>query len=362
MMKKAKVISIVIAMLVMLSLHSKSEDFVIQRGINISHWLSQSRQRGSEREKDMQAIDFETIAKAGFDHVRIPFDEEQMWDEDGNRHEDAFKLLHNAIAWARQNKLRVIMDLHILRSHHFNAESKRLWTDTLAQQQFWGFWKELSAEFKQYPNHLLAYELMNEAVADDPEDWNKLIARGIAVIRENEPERKIVVGSNKWQQVNTFYQLKIPENDKNLILSFHYYEPFIITHHQASWIGTLKSYKGEVHYPGFPVDTVQYVGLSPKLLQAVKHANRNYTRAVLEQDILLAKKIADKYQLPLYCGEFGCYPTTPVEVRQRLYSDLITVFDKYDIAWAHWNYKKDFPLFDEVTLKPIEAFTSILIK
>ena len=53
----------------------------------------------------------------------------------------------------------------------------------------------------------LAYELLNEAVAEDPDDWNKLIAKGIEVVRANEPDRVIVVGSNQWQQGHTFKDL-----------------------------------------------------------------------------------------------------------------------------------------------------------
>ena len=116
----------------------------------------------------MGADDFERIAEMGFDHVRIPIDEEHMWDEAGNKNNDAFQLLHKAINWSFDNDLRVIVDIHVLRSHHFNSDDIRLWTDPLAQEQFWGFWKELSAELIQYPLDKLAYELMNEAVAEDP--------------------------------------------------------------------------------------------------------------------------------------------------------------------------------------------------
>jgi len=171
---------------------NKATGFEIKRGLNVSHWLSQTRIRGEERAAYVGAEDFARIAAMGFDHVRIPFDEMHMWDESGQRHEDAFQLLHQAIGWAFDNDLRVIVDLHVLRSHHFNAADQALWTDPQAQETFWGFWKEMSAELIQYPVDQLAYELMNEAVADDPDDWNKLIAKGIATVRENEPDRIIV--------------------------------------------------------------------------------------------------------------------------------------------------------------------------
>ena len=50
------------------------------------------------------------------------------------------------------------------------------------------------------------------------------------MIREREPHRKIVVGSNMWQHVDTFHQLKVPD-DQDIILSFHFYRPHIFTHY-----------------------------------------------------------------------------------------------------------------------------------
>jgi endoglucanase len=338
-----------------------SEGFVIKRGVNVSHWLSQTEIRGEERARYIQAEDFVKIAELGFDHVRIPFDEVQMWDEEGNRHEDAFRLLHNAINWSFENNLRVIVDLHILRSHYFNADDNRLWTDTLAQQEFWGFWKQLSAELIQYPVERLAYELLNEAVAEDPDDWNKLIAKGIETVRENEPERVIVVGSNQWQQAHTFKDLRIPEGDTNLILSFHFYDPFILTHYNTPWNPVLQKYTGEVNYPGWTVDTMVYESLPEDVRGRIMGSNGYWDIDKIEEAFMKARVVADKYDLPLYCGEFGCYPTTPIELRHTYYKDIVSVFNKLDISWTHWNYKNDFPVVDEQTLEPIERVVSALL-
>lgn len=67
------------------------QEFVIGKGTNLAHWLSQSRQRGEERRLFIQEKDIDYIADLGFEHVRLPIDEEQMWDDQGNRHNDAFE-------------------------------------------------------------------------------------------------------------------------------------------------------------------------------------------------------------------------------------------------------------------------------
>ena len=336
--------------------------FAIRRGLNASHWLSQTDRRGKEREQYMQARDFRQIAEMGFDHIRLPVDEEHLWDEQGHRHEDAWKLLHRAIRWAFENDLRVIVDLHVLRSHHFNiAESRKLWKDKSAQKRFIEFWRQLSAELRQYPNDRLAYEPLNEAVSDNPEDWNKLINWVISEIRILEPERTIVMGSNNWQTVSTFKDLKVPPNDKNIMLSFHYYTPMLVTHYRAGWTD-IKDLTVEVRYPGLAVDTSHTDDLSEEELALIGRYNHVNNRQTLEQDILQAVEVAEKYNLPLYCGEFGCFPSTPVSVRQSWYADMIGIFNRHHIAWAHWNYKNDFPVVDAKTLEPIEALVSVMMK
>ena len=47
---------------------------------------------------------------------------------------------------------------------------------------------------------------------------------------------------------------------------------------------------------------------------------------------------------------------------QRLYADLMIIFNKHDIAWTHWNYKNDFPVVDSLTLEPIEEIVGIFME
>ncbi|MEO5984600.1 MAG: cellulase family glycosylhydrolase, partial [Ferruginibacter sp.] len=253
---------------------SPENEFVFKRGTNISHWLSQSNARGEQRKNYFTEKDVKYLGGIGFDHIRIPVDEEQLWKKDGQEDTEGFALLKQALDWCKQYKLDAVVDLHILRSHHFNEKEKLLWTQPEAQERFFQCWRDLSKELRNYPVEDVAYELMNEPVADDPEDWNKLVEKAVAVIRQGEPARKIVIGSNRWQSADTFDKLRIPQNDKNIILSFHMYEPFLLTHHTASWTG-IKDYKGPVNYPGVIVKQEDIKGL-PDSLQAVILKNKNY--------------------------------------------------------------------------------------
>jgi endoglucanase len=338
---------------------SSSGEFTIRTGVNVSHWLSQNNSRGEERNREITRSDFDRIAAMGFDHVRIPIDEVQFWDSLGRKHPEAFALLHNGIEWAFAANLRVIVDLHIIRSHYFNSESNTLWTDSLEQQKLVNFWLQLSEELKRYPNSKLAYEIMNEAVAKNPDDWNKVLNKAIAALRVQEPHRKIVVGSNMWQVPGTFPSLKLPENDRDIILSFHFYTPIALTHHTASWT-PIAEYSGPVNYPGQIVDTAQYKNLSEKAVNVMReYANGYFTKEVLKEQMMPAIQFAQQHKLPLFCGEFGVYPAISEDMMLRWYKDVCEDFRENGIAYCHWCYKGDFPVVDKNGV-PKQKLVSVL--
>jgi endoglucanase len=320
---------------------SSEEKFVIEKGVNIAHWLSQSGARGEFRANYFTEKDVRQIAQWGFDHVRIPIDEEQMFKEDGTKEEEAFALLHNALQLCGKYNLRAIVDLHILRSHYFNAAYKPLFTERAAQEAFFECWRKISDELKDYSTSMVAYELMNEPVADDPEDWNKLVRECHAVIRELEKDRVIVIGSNMWQSFRTAGQLAIPEGDPNIILSFHYYEPMILTHYQAGWM-EYKDYAGEVNYPGQTV-TPEQMAARPEAEQKAfgRWTSESYDKERFARDFKMAADVARSYGIPVYCGEYGCLSDEPNDAqRYRWLTDMNDVFDELGIARTVWCYRE----------------------
>ena len=327
---------------------NKFDEFVIKRGTNIAHWLSQSDRRGEERAGFFTQKDIEFIDSAGFDHIRLPIDEVQMWDDNGKRHEDAFVLLEQCLRWCDNAGLRVVLDLHILRSHHFNEGEKPLWTEPAEQDKFIELWKDLSEAVGHWPSGMLAYEFMNEPVADDPQQWNDLLSRVADSIRNWEPERVLVIGSNRWQSASTFDQLKIPANDPNIILSFHFYEPFHLTHTGASWT-RLRDFRGEVNYPG----QIVVNGTNAE-------EQRIYNIDTLERMMQKPLFLADSLNLKLYCGEFGVIEQAPRGPKLAWYRDMVSLFERHGVAYANWNFKAGaFGIVDQ-NLQPDEDLVEIL--
>ena len=327
--------------------------FEIKRGVNVSHWLSQSQARGQARANHITEQDFKRIKEMGFDHVRLPIDEVQFWDESGNKLDEAWQLLTNALEWAVKYDLRVIVDLHTLRSHNFvlrEGEKNALYEDPAELQKLIDMWAQLSEQIKRFPISMVAYEFMNEPVADDPEQWNQVVEKVHAALRKLEPKRKLVIGSNRWQSVGTFKDLRIPAGDKNIILSFHYYNPMFVTHYRASWTDVGR-YTGTVTYPGQLISNQDYEQASEPVQKIISDNEglTEWNRDRIKNDMADAIKLAGDLGLQLFCGEWGAYQRAPRDLAYAWMSDMISIFDECNIAWTVWCYDADFGFWDQRT-------------
>lgn len=344
---------------IQISMYSQSEQskclnpsgFKIMRGVNLSHWLSQDF-GWAPKYSYINEDDIKFIASIGYDHVRIPIDEQEMWDNNGVPIKEAFGYLNKCLEWCATSNIRAIVDLHIVRAHHFNAENEgmanTLWTDPAAQQNFVNLWVKLSAFLHKWPNNMVAYEILNEAVAPKHDDWNQLMNKAVATIRKSEPERVLVIGANMWQSASNLRHLKLPEGDKNIILSFHTYTPMAFTHYKADWV-PLKVYKGSVHYPGQIITDEDYKTFidtnNAALVNMAADAKETFNKERLFQVFKDGFEFAKERNLQLYCGEFGCMPTVDRKDRLAFYGDMISALEEHNVAWCNWEYKGDFGIY-----------------
>lgn len=324
---------------------AENDDFVIKRGTNLSHWLSQSAARGARRAAIVKEGDIQRLKEYGFDHVRIPIDEEQFWDVEGNKLPEAWTLLTTTLDYCVKYDMRAIVDLHIIRSHYFNAGhdggKNTLFEDDAAQQKLIDMWYQLSDSLQRFPNKYVAYEFMNEPVADDHEQWNQLVAKVHKALREREPNRTLVIGSNMWQGYDTMKYLKVPENDKHILLSCHFYHPMALTHYKAGWT-EFGEFSGTIHYPGVMISQEEFDQLDERRQEIFRQFTDEWNRERLEKMVGEAAKVAKDLGLPLYCGEWGVYESVKSEDKYDWYRDMISIFDEYDMSWATWCYYSGF--------------------
>jgi len=158
--------------------------------------------------------------------------------------EDRGKQLEAAIERFHRAGLLVMVDIH--------NEERAAELDPAWQEAFVRFWGALAGRLSRFDPELTLLEIINEPVFDRrEEEWNTLNARLAAVIRQNAPQHTIVTSGPNWGGIDGLKKLKLLP-DKNVIYSFHCYDPFAFTHQGATWAGDAVKPLRDVPYPSSP--------------------------------------------------------------------------------------------------------------
>lgn len=327
----------------------------LDKGINLGGWLSQCEHNTEHYDTFISKDDIKRIASWGLDHVRVPFDYELLESEDGNTIDTNFKYLDNCIEWCKEYNIVAIFDLHKAFGYSFiNAykSSNNLFNDEQLQQRYINFWQKIARRYGGY-SECIVFELLNEIVElEYSEPWNKLSRRVIKAIREYAPETKIIMGGVCWNSISTVNLLEKPY-DKNIIYTFHCYEPLVFTHQNAYWVEEIKNI-GLVNYP-ITLENMKAEcdKLSDIQKYTLKKININDEKNIFFSIFKNAVDFAEKNNVMLYCGEYGVIDKAPVDDTLLWYKDINEAFIHYNIGRCAWSYKEmDFGIIDD-HYKPI---------
>ena len=292
---------------------------LLHRGINLGGYLSQCNHSFTHYETFITEDDIARIAKAGFDHVRLPIDYNVPEDEDGRENFTGYTLIDRVVDWCGHYGLDLILDLHKAYGYDFNdagnSEKNNLFHSEVLQLRFLTLWKRLAARYGHF-NHV-AFELLNEVVeGENAAAWNGLIGRAVKEIRHFAPTTPIIYGGIQWNNINSILLLDPPQ-DENIIWTFHFYSPMPFTHQKAPWCPQLDQHL-TTHYPN--------VGEAWTM---------EYTREMLREGV----ECAAAKGVPLYCGEFGVIDKAPLPDTLRWFQDVDCVFREYGIGCSVWTYK-----------------------
>lgn len=318
-------------------------------GLNIGGLFSQIESYSDDHydtfitEKDIRQINH-----WNFNTIRLPVDYFNIVDPDNidKINEKVLVKLDDVLDWAKEYHLTVILDLHKAPGHSFDPNelhANDIWNKKSSfRKDFFSIWKIL-LERNAFRENVI-FEILNEPVAKNADDWNKLAQESIDYIRKHAKTTPIVIESNLWGKTTEFTKL-IKFKDPNIIYSFHFYEPFLITHQQAEWIPHLHEYfPYQNSYPGSikEFDSI-YDRIKKKkltfLVNILKDHAGEWNRARLEK---LWKPVIDfreKHQVPILLGEFGCLAYGSPKTRQNWLNDVMTLVQKYDFSFTYWTYK-----------------------
>lgn len=323
-----------------------------QHGVNLGGWLSQCVATTREHfDTFITEADIRRIAGMGLDHVRLPVDYNWIENEGGNAIEAGLAHIDDCVSWCVRAGLNLLLDLHKAFGYTFdplekNADREIFFHDAALQNRFIALWRRLARRYGQHA--AVAFDLLNEVVSPNVVDeWNDIIDRTVAAIREIAPDAWIVVGGVCYNSVRSV-PLLAPPHDARVVYNFHCYEPMIFTHQKAYWMESMPQ-DLDVAYPD---DLERYKVLSSQAsLDLAGAIEGRQVDALGPQffEALFAPAIAaaQAHDAPLYCGEYGVIDRAPAEDAVRWHRDIRAAFERHGIGRALWNYRnKDFGLVD----------------
>ena len=335
-----------------------------RKGINLGGWLSQCPVYSKEHfDNFIKEGDLEKIANWGMDHVRLPIDYDVIETEDGKPIEEGLNHIEECISWCRKFGLNIVLDLHKTKGYMFDKnavpDADLFFTNIELQERFYKTWSGLIDRFGK-DKDIIIYELLNEVVNPFYADkWNEIAMKAISIIRAKESDARIMVGGVRNNDVKSI-PLMFPPTDENLVYTFHCYDPLCFTHQKAFWVPNSDF---DLNYP----DTVSVYQEKSRRLEQEKDGNIFHTSIEMigpqyfEEIFAEAVEFAEKYNISLYCGEFGVIDLAPLEDSVRWLRDINEVMCKHGIGRSYWSYKRmDFGITDEHYKAKFNEMISIL--
>lgn len=259
------------------------------------------------------------IRNAGFRHVRLPV----RWSAHTSSQAPYWidpvfmKRVRHVVDTCLKAGLCVVLNVH-----HF----EEIYTTPEQQEaRLLAIWKQISTEFRKAPQELL-FELLNEPQAElTTANWNRMIPTLLSEVRQLHPDRAIVIGGGRWNSFEELEQLQLPDNDRMLIATFHYYHPFEFTHQGVDFLKVTPPPSGRK----FPVDESE-----------VRSIKSHFT---------IVSQWAAKNKRPVYVGEFGVAQTAAQSDRARWIQTIASEASDRGFSLACWEFCSQFGLWSSET-------------
>jgi endoglucanase len=259
---------------------------------------------------------FQLVKDAGFDSIRLPV----RW----NTHAletspyTIYASFFERIDWAVDNALSRGLVL-ILDFHHFTEYME---CASCQRSRLLMLWEQIADHYRDYPPELV-FELLNEPTNAVPaSEWNDALASALGVIRASNPRRTVIAGPVSWNALGALDSLKLPEDDRYLIATFHYYDPFQFTHQGAEWADGSDAWLGTL-----------WTGTAAE-------------EKAIRDSFLIAADWGSANGRPVFLGEFGAYEKADMASRARWTASVAREAEALSFSWAYWEFCAGFGIYD----------------
>ena len=286
------------------------------QGINLGNMLE------SPSEGDWGAVFHDDYARiirnAGFQHVRLPV----RWsahtsDRAPFRIDPRFmKRVQHVVDTCLRSGLLVVMNVHHFDEMYAAPEQH--------QVRLIAIWRQIASKFRNASDDLV-FELLNEPRANLTEEkWNLMIPALLSEIRPLHPRRAVIIGPGSWNAYHALESLQLPQDDRMLIATVHYYHPFEFTHQGVEFLENAPP-AGRT----FPT--------GPKEIQEVK------------DHFAQVRRWAVRNQRPVYVGEFGVNTKVPPADRERWIRTIASESMEQGFSFAYWEFCSVFGIWNADT-------------
>jgi endoglucanase len=285
------------------------------RGVNLGNALEAPTE--GEWGVTLREEYFQLIKDGGFDSVRIPI----RWSAHASPIEPYTidPSFFERVDWAVEQALSRGL-LAVINMHHY----EEIFQDPSGHRdRFLALWRQIADHYSEYSEDLL-FEILNEPHDKlTPGKWNSLLAEAMEIVRKTNPDRNVIIGPGSWNAISALGQLELAAEDRHIIVTVHYYNPFQFTHQGAEWASGSESWLGTT-WQGKPSE-----------------------EKAITNDLDRAARWAEANERPLYLGEFGAYNKADMDSRALWTAFVARQAEERGMSWAYWEFCAGFGVYDK---------------
>jgi endoglucanase len=304
---------------------------LIGRGVNIGNALDREVELDDEWSFIVRDEHFQLIKDAGFNSVRLTvrWSTRTMDKPPYTIDPNFLKRVDLAVNSALSRNLAIIINYQ--NYFEFYRDPNGL------KPKFLATWEQLAEHYKGYPNTLL-FELLNEPQENiKAGDWNTLIKETLAIVRKTNPNRTIVIGPANFNGIAGLRFLQLPEDDRNLILTIHYYDPYHFTHQGTMWTP----------------DSNDWLG--------TKWTGSDAEKLAIKKDFNAVAGWARARNRPVYLGEFGSNEKADMDSRVLWTKCIADEAVAHGFSFTYWQFAHNFVVYDRGSKTWVKPLLDALI-
>ena len=288
----------------------------LRRGVNLGNMLEAPREGDWGVRAERALVE---LAASNFQTVRVPV----RWSNhaaptaDATIDEGFARRVDEVIDALLRRGVYVIVNVHHYTQLVGGGRHNREFSvePDVVDTRFVNLWRQVALRYQNRSPKLI-FELLNEPNGRlDGEPWNKLAAQALTVVRQTNPTRSVMIGPSYWNNVRDLPLLRLPA-DRNLVMSFHSYEPDDFTHQGITW-------RPRPMPTGIACcDARQKQGIA-RVFETAAQWNR-------------------ATGVPAHLGEFGAHSAGDMAARVTWARTVRDEAEQRGIGWAWWELASDF--------------------